>query len=71
VRQIIDAVRRVTGRECVVKEGPRRPGDPPRLFADPAKVKRELGWSASITDLDEIVASAWKWFQKHPRGYGS
>jgi UDP-glucose 4-epimerase len=52
-----------------VKDGPRRAGDPPRLFADPAKIKRELGWSAKITDLDEIIRSAWNWFQKHPDGY--
>jgi UDP-glucose 4-epimerase len=71
VRQIIDAARRVTGKDLKVNEGPRRPGDPPRLFANPAKIKGELGWSASITDLDEIIASAWAWFQKHPRGYSS
>lgn len=70
VREIIDAVRRVTGQSVQVVEGPRRPGDPPRLFADPGKIKRELGWMAQITDLDEIIASAWNWFQKHPRGYG-
>ncbi len=72
VRQIIDAARRVTrgvGREIIVKEGPRRAGDPPTLFANPAKIRRELGWSAAITDLDEIIGSAWRWFQKHPRGY--
>ncbi len=71
VREIIDATRRVTGREFKVNEGPRRAGDPPTLFADPGKIKRELGWSARITDLDEIIGSAWRWFQKHPRGYGS
>ena len=71
VREIIDAARRVTGRELVVKEGPRRAGDPPRLFADPAKIGRELGWAARITNLEEIIASAWRWFERHPRGYGT
>jgi UDP-glucose 4-epimerase len=71
VREIINAVRRVTGKDFKVVEGPRRAGDPPTLFADPAKIKRELGWSASLTDLDEIIRSAWEWFRKHPRGYGS
>jgi len=69
VRQIIDAARRITGREIKVKEGSRRAGDPPRLFADASKIKRELGWAASITSLDDIIASAWNWFQEHPRGY--
>jgi UDP-glucose 4-epimerase len=69
VREIVDAARRVVGREFKVKEGARRPGDPPSLYADPAKIKRELGWTARITDIDGIIASAWQWFQKHPRGY--
>lgn len=71
VREIMDATRRVTGKEFKVVEGPRRAGDPPTLFADAGKIKRELGWSASITDLDEIIGSAWLWFRKHPEGYGS
>ncbi len=70
VRQIIDSVKRVTGRNFKVTEGPRRPGDPPELFADPRKIAHELGWKAKITDVDEIVSSAWTWFQKHPKGYG-
>lgn len=69
VNQIIDAVKRVTGKNFAVKHGPRRPGDPPELYADPRKIKSELGWAAQITDLDEIVASAWRWFSKHPKGY--
>ena len=69
VRQIIDSVKRVTGKRFTVKEGPRRPGDPPELYADPRKIKSELGWSAKITDVDQIVSSAWAWFQKNPRGY--
>jgi UDP-glucose 4-epimerase len=71
VRQIIDVATRVTGRPLNVLEGPRRAGDPPALYADPSKIKGDLNWSAKVTDLDEIIASAWRWFQKHPRGYGS
>jgi UDP-glucose-4-epimerase GalE len=63
VREVVDAVRRVTGRECPVREGARRPGDPPRLLADPGRIREELGWSAAVTGIDEIVASAWRWFQ--------
>jgi UDP-glucose 4-epimerase len=69
VREIIDAARRVTGRDFRVSEGPRRAGDPPALYADPAKIQRELGWRAEITDLNEIIKSAWAWFQRHPWGY--
>ncbi|MEL7474285.1 MAG: UDP-glucose 4-epimerase GalE [Planctomycetota bacterium] len=69
VREIIDAVQRVTGVDFAVGEGERRPGDPPRLFADPTKIQQELNWRASITDLDEIIGSAWNWFRAHPNGY--
>ncbi len=69
VREIIDAVRAATGREFKVIEQARRAGDPPRLYADARKIKAELGWSASRTDLHEIIRSAWVWYQKNPRGY--
>lgn len=69
VREIIQSVERVTGRKLTIKEGARALGDPPTLYADAGKIARELGWKARITDLDEIVRSAWKWYEAHPRGY--
>lgn len=71
VRQIIESVRRVTGSKLTFSEQPRRAGDVPCVFADPTRIKRELGWEAKITNLDEIVATAWSWFSKHPNGYRS
>jgi UDP-glucose 4-epimerase len=64
VRQVIDSVRRVTGKPIAVEQQPRRPGDPAVLVASSEKIKRELGWSPSFADLDRIVASAWEWHQK-------
>ncbi len=69
VRQIIDAAKRVTGRPIKVVEAPRRAGDPPLVFADSSKIRRELGWSAKVTDLDEIIGSAWRWMLTNPHGY--
>ncbi len=69
VREVVDATHRVTGVDFAVTEGERRPGDPPTLYADPARIRAGLGWSARFTDLDEIIATAWKWFKTHPRGY--
>lgn len=69
VRQILEAACRVTGGKPTVHEGPRRAGDPPALYADPSKIRRELDWSAQVTDLDEIIGSAWRWFRANPRGY--
>jgi len=70
VREVIDACRKVTGKNIPVVEKPRRPGDPPRLIASSDKITRELGWKPQFQDLDAIIESAWKWHQKFPRGYG-
>ncbi|MFN2475475.1 MAG: UDP-glucose 4-epimerase GalE [Chthoniobacterales bacterium] len=70
VREVIDTCRRITGHEIPVIEQPRRAGDPPRLIAASAKIKRELGWAPRYQQLDAIVESAWKWHQKFPHGYG-
>jgi UDP-glucose 4-epimerase len=64
VREVIDSVRRVTGKPISVEEQPRRPGDPAVLVASSEKIKRELGWSPKFADLDQIVATAWEWHQK-------
>ncbi len=69
VKEVIDAARSVTGRDIPVTKGERRPGDPPMLYADPARIQAELGWKAQITDLREIIESAWNWYQAHPNGY--
>jgi len=69
VRQVIDAVRRVTGREVPLRIGERRAGDPAVLVASSAKIQRELGWQPRHGDLEVIVASAWQWMQKFPDGY--
>jgi UDP-glucose 4-epimerase len=71
VKEIIDTARAVTGRPFTVEVGPRRPGDPPELFANPERIRRELGWQARITDVRQIVASAWAWMSTHPDGYGA
>jgi UDP-glucose 4-epimerase len=60
VKQIIDVVRRVSGREVRVLHGPRRPGDPPRLVASPERAARVLGWRARRVLLEEIVGDLWR-----------
>ena len=64
VREVIDSVRRVTGRPITVEECPRREGDPAVLVASSEKIKQELGWQPKFADLDTIIASAWEWHQK-------
>ncbi len=64
VREVLEAVRRASGVEFPIAEGPRRPGDPPVLVADPARIREVLGWRPRHDDLDYIVATAWRWEQK-------
>jgi UDP-arabinose 4-epimerase len=62
VLEVIRAAENATGQPVRRNIGPRRPGDPPVLVADPAKARRLLGWTAQ-RDLDDIVTSAWAWMQ--------
>jgi UDP-glucose 4-epimerase len=64
VREVIESVRRVTGKPIAVEECPRRPGDPAVLVAGSEKIKTELGWQPKFAELDQIVASAWEWHQR-------
>jgi UDP-glucose 4-epimerase len=69
-RQVIRAVEKTTGKKIKVIESPRRPGDPPELYADSAKAKRELGWKVKYPDIGSIVGTAWNWHRSHPNGFG-
>jgi UDP-glucose-4-epimerase GalE len=70
VRDVLAAVERVTGLRVPWVPGARRDGDPSVLFASSARIRRELGWRPSISSLDEIVSTAWRWHAAHPAGYG-
>jgi UDP-glucose-4-epimerase GalE len=61
VRQVVEAVEAVSGRAVRVSNRPRRAGDPPILVASPDRARGVLQWDPRITDLREIVATAWKW----------
>ncbi len=70
VLEVIQAAEQVTGRPVRRKFGPRRPGDPPALVADPSKAQSVLGWTAK-RNLNDIVSSAWKWMEKTNANAGS
>jgi UDP-glucose 4-epimerase len=69
VRQVIETARRVSGHPIPCVASGRRPGDAPRLVASSEKIRRDLGWTPSHPELEEIVASAWAWHREHPDGY--
>ena len=65
VQEVMESVERVTGLPVPRQFGPRRAGDPPRLIGDASRIREALGWEPRYRDLDEIVATAWKWHQHY------
>jgi UDP-glucose 4-epimerase len=61
VREVLRMVEQVAGRRLPVREAPRRPGDSPRLVAEPGALKERLGWRPRHEDLKTIVATALAW----------
>lgn len=64
VQQVLDAVKKVTGKTVPVEDAPRRVGDPAQLVADATAAKGTLGWNPAYPDLTTIVEHAWAWEQK-------
>ena len=69
-RQIIEAARKVTGHPIPVIEEGRRAGDPAVLIASSKRAMEVLGWQPKYTNVEDIIATAWKWHFTHPDGYG-
>lgn len=59
VREVIDAARRVTGRDVAVEEVGRRAGDPAVLVASSDRIRAELGWVAKKPALEDMIGDAW------------
>jgi len=67
VLEVIEAARRVTGKQFTVNFAARRAGDPPSLVADASKARRILGWQPARADIEGIVRDAWNFEQRRPR----
>ena len=67
--QILEAARKVTGKEIPAELADRRPGDPDTLIASSDKAREVLGWKPQFDDIEKIIASAWAWHSSHPNGY--
>jgi UDP-glucose 4-epimerase len=61
VREVLAMVERVAGRRLVIREEPRRPGDPPTLIARADRVHSVLGWQPRYDDLEAIVRTSLNW----------
>lgn len=64
VLEIIDAVKKVSGKSVPSIVAQRRDGDAVTLVADSSKAKEVLGWKPAVPSLYDIVASAWRWHSK-------
>jgi UDP-glucose 4-epimerase/UDP-arabinose 4-epimerase len=69
VLEVVEAVGRAVGRPVPHSIGARRAGDPPSLVADPSRAHALLGWRATSSSLEQIVADALRW-ECNPR-YGA
>lgn len=64
-KEILDMIQEVAGKQLEITQAPRRPGDADELTADPSKIKNDLGFVPSFSDLKTIITSAWKWHSQH------
>ena len=71
VKEVIDATRKVTGHPIPEVVDARRAGDPAKLIASSEKARTILGWEPKYTELEAIIASAWKWHSTHPDGFAT
>jgi len=64
VLEMVERARAITGREIVSEITGRRAGDPSELVASSAKARELLGWVPEYSDVDTLVSSTWKMYQK-------
>ncbi|MEA5468715.1 UDP-glucose 4-epimerase GalE [Spirulina sp. 06S082] len=64
VKEVIEAAKKVTGKDFTVLERDRRPGDPPQLVGTSEKIRKILAWTPQYTEIEEIINHAWQWHQK-------
>lgn len=71
VREVLAAVERAHGRPLSCQEQPRRPGDPPELIADCARIREVLDWTPQRHDLDLMARSTLAWERRLAAQRGS
>ncbi|KAM3276585.1 hypothetical protein ACQJBY_044792 [Aegilops geniculata] len=69
VKEFVEACKKATGVDIKVDYFPRRPGDYAEVYSNPARINRELNWTAQHTELQESLRVAWTWQKKHRSGY--
>lgn len=67
--EIVEAARRVTGKDIPLEMAARRQGDPDSLIAESSKARDVLGWKPQYDTIESIIETAWAWHSSHPNGY--
>ncbi|WP_284120542.1 UDP-glucose 4-epimerase GalE [Streptococcus canis] len=67
--ELLEAARKVTGREIPAQIVARRPGDPDTLIASSDKARQLLGWKPQFDNIETIIETVWAWHSSHPNGY--
>lgn len=70
VLELIEQVKKVSGKDIPYALVDRRPGDIAECYADPSKARRLLGWEAKL-GVEQMVQDAWNWISKNPDGIKS
>ncbi|EYU43159.1 hypothetical protein ABFS82_08G119500 [Erythranthe guttata] len=69
VREFVEACKKATGVDIKVEYLSRRAGDYAEVYSDPSKINIELNWTATYTNLQQSLTTAWKWQKAHLNGY--
>jgi UDP-glucose 4-epimerase len=64
VKQVVDRVRALTGREFTVTLADRRPGDLMQTVANNSRLLHLTEWQPKYNDLDVMIRTAWDWYQR-------
>ena len=67
--EVVEMVKKLSGKNFRVEITNRRAGDPAVLIASSKLAENELGWKPKYNTLEKIVQSAWEWHKKYPNGY--
>jgi len=64
-REVLSMIEKVSKKKILVQVHPRRPGDPPIVYADKSKAKLILGFNPLHSDLENIITTAWRWYSRN------
>ncbi len=69
VKQMVEAARKVTGKNIKTCINGRRTGDPAILIGSSARAVNILGWKPQYVDIQTIIKTAWRWHKNNPMGF--